>query len=192
MDLAAIESALRTLVTTLTGVDVVQWENEPRKQHNGRLVLLSWVSTGEVGPDSARWEFAEADDPLDEMTPIAQGHRLVVLQVSCETHDQRAGSTARALAETLRARLVWPRATESLLTANLGLVSVGPVTPSDYRVDQRMVSRCLVEIRLNATSFAADADGRTSTIQTVGVTGTLVTPSGTAIPASIQPSGDLE
>jgi len=192
MDLASIENALRDLVKTFTGVDVVQWENEPRKTHNGRLVLLSWVSTGAVGPDSARWEFAEADDPLDEMTPVAQGHRLLVLQVSCEAHDQRPGNTARSITETLRARMAWPRAQAALLDANLGLVDLGTVTPADYRIDQRMVSRCLVEIRLNATSFTADSDGRTSTIQTVGIAGVIATPSGTAIPASIQPSGDLE
>jgi hypothetical protein len=62
MDFATIEPALCTLVASLLGLtgsdaSCVQFENAPRVRNNGVAVLLSWVSTGNVGnaSDEERW-----------------------------------------------------------------------------------------------------------------------------------------
>lgn len=185
------EPALQAWAALVTGADaaVVQWENAPRVRHNGTLVLLSEVSLVEVGADFAAWEYAAADNPLDEMTPTAEGSRLWTVQVSVEVHDQRAATSARHVAQTAAARALWPRARAVLTAAGLALAKVGPVTRADYKVDGRVVSRALFEVLLNTTVAESDTAGRTSYIATVTATATVRDPGGTALPSALQPSG---
>lgn len=190
MNLATIEPALVTWAAALTGVEVgcVLWENAPRVRHNGRLVLLSWVSRTGVGIDSTAWTYAANADPLAEMTPSTEGNRELVVQVSVEvTTDQRPGYNAAALTERARARIRWPRALAMLEDAGLALATVGPATQADYPADGRLVSRSLFEVRFNAVASEADVDGRTSYIATVGATGTVKEPDGTDVPSTLQP-----
>lgn len=189
MDFAVIEPALAAWASALTGVEAtcVLWENAPRVQHNGRIVLLSWVSSVGRGVDGVAWEYAAHADPLQEMTPVSRGPRELVVQLSAQTHDQRPGQTARALLEQLRDRLHWPSGRAILSAAGLALGSMpGSVTPADYRVDGRMVSRAVLDVRLNAVSNAADTAGRTGYLATVAVASALTDPAGDPLPASLQ------
>lgn len=188
---ATAEPALEAWAALVTGADaaVVQWENAPRVRHNGLLVLLSEVSLVEVGADGAAWEYAADADPLQEMTPVAEGSRLWTVQVSVEVHDQRAATSARHVAQTAAARALWPRARAVLTAAGLALAKAGPVTRADYRVDGRVVSRALFEVLLNTTVRAADTDGRTSYIASMSATATVRDPAGNALPSALQPSG---
>jgi hypothetical protein len=193
MDRATAEAALVTWAALVTGADaaVCQWENAPRVIHQGTLILLSEVSFTEVGADAAAWAYTSNADPLLEMTPTAWGGRLWVVQVSVEVHDQRAATSARAVAQTAALRASWPRARALLTAAGCALASVGPVRRADYKVDGRMVSRALFELRLNTTVSAADTAGRTSYIATVEATATVVDPAGNTLPSAIQPTGDI-
>ena len=193
MDRATAEAALLTWAALVTGADaaVCQWENSPRVRHNGTLVLLSEVSLTEVGADAAAWAYASNADPLLEMTPSAWGGRLWTVQVSVEVHEQRAATSARAVAQEAALRAAWPRARALLTAADVAVASVGPVRQADYKVDGRVISRALFELRLNTTVSAADTAGRTSYIATVEATATVVDPAGVALPASIQPTGDI-
>ncbi len=188
---ATAEAALVTWAALVTGVEVscVQWENTPRVRHNGALVLLSEVSLTEVGADASAWTYASNADPLLEMTPTAWGGRLWTVQVSVEVHDQRAATSARAVAQEAALRASWPRSRALLSAAGCALASVGAPRPADYRVDGRMVSRALFELRLNTVVSAADAAGATSYIASVSATATVVDPAGTALPSALQPSG---
>lgn len=190
MNLATIEPALVQWAAALTGVEAscVLWENAPRVRHNGRLVLLSWVSRTGVGVDATAWNYAANADPLAEMTPSAEGARELVVQVSVEvTTDQRPGYNAAALAEQARTRIRWPRALAMLEASGLALATVGPATQADYPADGRLVSRSLFEVRFNAVASEADAAGATSYIATVGATGTVRAPDGTDVPSTLQP-----
>lgn len=192
MDFATIEPALRALVATATGIEAscCVFENAPRPIHNGKLALLSWVSTEAPGGDDLRWDYVADADPLAEMRPTVAGPRAATLQVSVETQNQTPGLTARALAETARARLQWPSARASLAAVGLALVSVAGVRQADYRVDGRWMPRALFEVRLNGASSAEDVAGRTSYIATVGVTATVTRPDDAPVLSSLQPSGE--
>lgn len=191
MDLARIEPALAALAATLTDVEAscCVWQNAVRPRHNGRLVTLSWVSSVGVGVDETKWAYAANANPLLEMTPTIEGPRFAVLQVAVESLDQRPGYTARHLAERARTRLQWPSSLAALKAVDLALAGVGNVTMADYPVDGRMVSRCLMEVRLNGKAREADAAGRTSYIATVQVAATIARPDGTSVDVDLQPTG---
>lgn len=192
MDLSAIEPALCALAASVTGVTSAccVFENAPRPQSpDGRVVILSWVSLSGVGLDGDRWDYAADADPLQEMTPTVQGSREARLQFAVEvTADQRPGYSAAAIAEKARTRLSRPRSLDALEAVGLALATVGPATQADYPGDQRMVSRSLFEVVLNAHAREADAEGRTSYIATVEATASITNAGGTTLPDSIQPS----
>lgn len=191
---SVIEPALLGWVSALTGIERLccVWKNAPRPQHNGRLVLLSWVSSTGRGTDGVSWEYAANADPLQEVTPVSRGPRELVLQVSVESFDQRPGETSRAALEQLRDRLHWPSSRAALAAVGLALGSMpGGVIEADYAVDKRMVSRSLLEVRLNGASTSRDIAGRTSYIATADVTAAITDPAGTPLAASIQPGGTL-
>lgn len=178
MDLATIEPGLLDWAAAVTGVEraCVQWENEGRVADNGRLCLLSWVSTVGLGTDDVRWVYAENANPLQEMTPVVEGPRTCVLQLSVECLDQRSGYTARAALEGARARIQAPSSLARLKALDLGYADVGPVLNADYPVDDHYVSRCTCDVTLNATGRFTDTAGRTSYIATVEVAATLTHP----------------
>lgn len=193
MDHATIDPALKTWAAALTDIPVacVLWENEPQVMHNGALVTLRWVSEVTAGVDATHWTFAENADPLREMTPTTTGNRVAVLQVDIEVHDQRPGVNAGAVASKARTRVYWPRLLAQLAAVNLAVASVGQVLVTDYEVDDHMVSRRSIELRLNGVASETDADGATSYIATVGTTGHVTNPAGTELPSQIQPGGIL-
>lgn len=192
MNLLVIEPALCALASSITGITAAccVFENAPRPQSpDGRFVILSWISRTGVGQDGTRWDYAADADPLEEMTPTVQGSREAVLQFAVEiTADQRAGYNAAAILETARTRLSRPSSLAALEAAGLALATVGPGTQADYAGDQRMVSRSLFELRLNAHASEADTAGRTSYIATVDAEATIEGVDGTDLPVNIQPS----
>lgn len=194
MDLAVIEPALLGAVTIATGINshCVVFENAPRPiTPDGRLAILSWVSRAGVGIDETSWEYAEAEDPLDEMTPTVEGPRYAVLQVAVEiTTDQRPGHNAASITERARTRMMLPRILDALALASVAVATVGPAMQADYTGDNgRQVSRSLFELRLNAVSTETDTAGRTSYIATASVTGTVRDAGGTLVSETLQPSG---
>lgn len=192
MDLATIEPALCALAAALTGVTAAccVFENAPRPMSpDGRVVILSWVSRASVGQDGLRWDYAAADDPLDEMTPTVQGSREARLQFAVEViADQRPGRSAAALAEHARTRLSRPSSRAALEAVGLALATVGPATQADYPGDQRMVSRSLFEVLLNGHASEADTGSRTSYVATVVTVAAIRGVDGVTLPDSIQPS----
>lgn len=191
MDHAVVGPALVTWAAALTGVPAscVLWENQPRVQHNGQLVLLRWVSEVAVGVDAPRWDYAAAPDPLAEMTPTVEGNRQLALQVDIEVHDQRPGVNAHAIASRARTRVYWPSLLASLRAVGLAVARVEQVVVTDYPVDGRFVSRRTFDVILNAVSAEADAAGATSYIATVTTVGTVTRPDGGAIDPDIAPGG---
>lgn len=191
MDHATLAPALLDWVSALTGVTRLccQWENEPRVQHTGQLVLLRWVSEVAVGVDAPRWDYAAAVDPLAEMTPVVEGNRQLALQVDIEVHDQRPGVNAHAIASRARTRVYWPSLLASLRAVGLAVARVEQVLVTDYPVDGRFVSRRTLDVILNAVSAETDAAGATSYIATVTTVGTVTRPDGGAIDPDIAPGG---
>lgn len=193
MDFAAIGPGLLDWAAALTGVErtCCQWENDPRVRHNGQLVILRWVSEAGVGEDSETYDFTENADPLLEMVPTVSGHRVVVVQLDVEVHDQRAAVNAHAIASRARTRLQFPSTLAMLEALELAVVRAEQVVVTDYEEDGRVVSRRTMDIRLNAVSSEADPAGATSYIATVETVAAVIRPDGSAVAASIQPGGTL-
>lgn len=193
MDLAAIEPGLLAWASALTGVELAccLWENAPRVQHNGQLVLLRWVSEVGVGVDAIDYAYAPNADPLLEMTPTVSGNRVVVVQLDVEVHDQSSGVNAHALASRARTRLRWPSSLDALEALDLALVGAEQIVVTDYELDGRFVSRRTMDVRLNASSRETDSAGAVPYIATVTTTATITHPDGTAVPVSIAPGGTL-
>lgn len=194
MNLATIEPALLAVAAIVTGLpaSACVFENAPRPMVPA-LATLSWLSRTGVGIDETSWDYAEAADPLDEMTPSVSGLRYVVVQFAVEVYaDQRSGHNASAIVERARTRLRWPRVLAALDAAGLALATVGPATVADYAGDGgRQVSRSLFELRLNASAVETDESGRTSYIATVTASGTVLDVDGTALPDSLQPAPEI-
>lgn len=193
MDLATIEPALAALAAAVTGLPAAAcvWANAPRPLAGSALALvfLSWVSRTGVGLDGVTWAYAADADPLQEMTPTVQGSREARLQIAVEVYaNQTAGQNAAHYIERARTRLSRPSVRAALEAAGLALASVGAATQADYAADQRMVSRSLFEVVLNAHASEPDEAGRTSYIATVEAVAAVEGVDGVDLPASIQPS----
>jgi len=193
MDLATIEPGLLAWAAALTSVPAAfcLWENAPRVQHRGQLVLLRWVSEVGVGEDETLYTYAANADPSLEMTPTVSGNRLVVVQIDIEVHDQRAGVNAHALASRARTRLQWPSIQAALEALGLALVGAEQVVVTDYELDGHVVSRRTMDVRLNALSTETDTAGATSYIATVTAVPTITHPDGSAVDPDIAPGGTL-
>lgn len=193
MDFATIAPALLDLVSTLTGVEraCCLFENDPRVQHNGALVLLRWIGEASAGVDSTHYDFAEADDPLEEMTPTTTGNRVLTLQVDVEVHDQRPGVNAHALASRARTRVSAPSTIAALEALDLAVATVEALVTTDYELDGHFVSRRSFDVRLHATAREVDAAGATSSIETIGAEATITRPDDTAVADVHNPGGTL-
>lgn len=193
MDFEAVEAGLLDWASVVTGVEraCCQWENEARVQDNGRLCLLSWVSSVGFGTDDRAWVYAANADPLLEMTPVISGPRSYVLQISVECIDQRSGHTARASLERARERIQAPSALARLKALDLAYADLGTVLTTDYAVDDHLVSRCTLDVTLNASGSFTDTDGRTSYIATLALSSTVTRPDGSAAPSAAIPGGTI-
>jgi hypothetical protein len=192
MDLAAIQSFLAGFFLTLLGfsapADPVVWQDEPRPQDNGRVAILSWVSIPKRGVDEVRYEDSGAAAPAVDLTPVVMGNRVLVLQLAVETLTQSAdGPNATALLNTARTRLARPSAKAALLGANLALVDAVVITLANRAVDDHVIARAVLEVRLNAADGDRDTDGATSSIATVELASdTLKNVDGADVPPALQ------
>lgn len=190
MNFETLQPLLVAWVKSLTETDVALFENEPRPRHNGTLVLLSWVSIVTRGIEDQRYEVADVPIPESNLTPQTIGLRSATLQISIETLDQRPGApNAVALAERFRSRVRKPSSLALLEEMNLGLINVGAARKADYKVDQRWISRQLVEVGFNATAF--ETDTAITSIERAKVTSTIQNAAGDALPPSLQAVAEI-
>jgi hypothetical protein len=181
VSLDAIQTALVAWVIALTGVEApfVGFKDDARANvvTKGRSIDLSWVSDVGLGRGELRYErddSAVAPDP--DMTPIQVGNALMVLQISIETWDQRATANAHYLARRLRDRVRLPGSSAALLAANLGFAGIGTVLSADNNSDGRMVSKRVLEVRLNAATLErGDSTDQTGSIESVEVSSEYIT-----------------
>lgn len=190
MNFEAIQPALVVLVAALAGLNVkaVAWKDEPRPMpHDGRQVLLSWVTDVGVGVDEIRFEDPE-DEEATHVVPVVVGNRVVALQVQIETQNTKPNAPhALALAERVRTRLARPSTFTALQAINLGLIGAGVITLPNYESNQRVVATAVVEIRFNATVTDRDTDDETQgVIEHAEITTEFAGEDGTQLPASVQ------
>lgn len=193
MDWTALQTALKAWVLALLGWsatrDVVIFENEPWKRDNRRVAVLSWVSGAPVAAGEVRYEDTGALAPAPDLEPVTIALDVLALQIALETDDQRPqGPHARAFAQTLRARLWRPSSLDALDAMNLGLIGSSAITQADYREkgNGRLVSRTIVEVRFNASSFDRDALAAAGSIESAEVTSHVDTAAGAPVATPLQ------
>lgn len=168
-----IQTALKSLVASLTGLAQVQWFDErlpfvaaqstqfavARLQvfavssvgtwDDRQLQTGAWldgVFTGEaVGEDN--------DGPLYESI---RGQRTFTLRVSVESYDQTPGRTARQYLETLRDRLQRASVSTILAQLALGLGEVLMLRDTSDLVDDHAVSKAVFDVRLHLGTTDTD------------------------------------
>ncbi len=106
----------------------------------------------------------------ETLSPRAMTLRKMTLQVSVETQNQDPSANAFTLLEGMRGRAYHPSSTALLRVANLGLIGVESTLQSDYRVDQRWISRCIATMSFNQSDISVDTRGTNGTIESVDVT----------------------
>lgn len=191
MNFEGIQAAIAAWVLSLLGwtapADPVVWEDDVRPYDNGRIAILAWVAGATAGVDELRYLDNAAAAPAADLDVELNGCRVLTLQIGVEVLDQRPAAHARGCLETLRARLRAPASLAALDAANLGLVDAAQVARADYKADGRWVSRCVLDVRLNATAFYAAVDDATSSIAAVALrSDTLRSGDGADLPASGQ------
>jgi hypothetical protein len=141
------------------------------------LIVLSWVSNRSIGIDETRWEIDDtAAAPANNAVPIEVGQRVRALQLSIETFNTKPDSpNANAVAERIKNRIRLPASRTALANENVAMATVGDITQSDYRVDQRWISRVILEVTLNDTSFErGDVGDELGTIDAAIVSSTFI------------------
>lgn len=181
MDLGTIEPAILAWVKAITGQTAVLWMDEPRKAYVGSIVLLEITSTGGYGVDDIASTYDDTPG-AETVTRIATGQRWIQLSIHCQSHDQRSGYSARSIAEKARTRARLPGCRQILQAANVSLATVGTAVNTPYKVDGRLVSRYVLDVRLIATSTETDVP--VEAIRTV--TGTVQVDENTPVPFSTE------
>lgn len=176
---ATIEPALATLfeqllaperVGDVSALDLVMWENAERHMAQRAYLVLSWVSEAEVGVPQVTHALVTDQGPNDGLLQeTASANYLLVLQLSAESFSQLSNEHASIYLSRLRSRLRWAVAHEALSAIGLALVDASTVRRDDYEVDERQISRALLELRFNYAGNETNADesGFVSYIATV-------------------------
>lgn len=165
IDYAALEAGLVEWVKTHSGLTLVVWENAPRPFAQKTMGVLSWVSASSRGVPETTYELDGSLAAGVDYVPTTVDHQVLVLQVAAESFQQTPDTSARQAIEALRVRSHTPRAAAGLTALGIALATVGDALRADYAVDQRMVQRWLLELRLNAASSFRDPTGGDSTIE---------------------------
>lgn len=184
MDLDTVEPTLLAWVQRVTGVADVVWEDDARPQYVRRLVTCALTSVASKGVDETLVELDEdATNPLVELMPTLAGYRLATLTIQAETRDQSTDATARKILERARIRMRAPSMRAMLLDAGIALVEILSIVNAPYELDERVVSRYALDVRLAVASVFTDPEGATSTITSATVTSTVTDAGGTPLGA---------
>jgi hypothetical protein len=191
MDFDLVQTTLKTWVSTLAGINVamVKWEGEPldRILPPGVTAECSWVSITGMGQDETRWTVdSTVPAPGNNATASTVTMRVVVLQISFETFDQRASTKSRQYAENLRQSIYMPSSADTLRAANLKLIDAFDSRQADYWVDQRKKSRTLLEVRFNLADVRVDTASERGTIEHIVATSQLLGADGNPLATPLQ------
>lgn len=193
MDLATIKAALAAWVVALTALDpkLVLWENKPRPFVGPAYALLVLQSPVQVGRDQTVYN--ETANVGAELQPVQIGMRRFTLSIGFEAFSQGDEADGTFYAERARRRMGWAACRTILRDANIAVVSIASAVRADYKVDDRWISRVVMDVVMSATvderdypGLATEADLPTTYIETIGATSHLTRPDGTEPPAPPQ------
>lgn len=189
IDFAALKTALRPAIRSLTGLTVVAFEDEPRPHPDpaqGAIALVSFFGIATIGMNAGRSyerdtsrEYGQGGDtetdPEGGIEPPALetviARREVTIRVKVDSVYQDANRDARFYLERMRTRIEWSSIRETLRAAGLGHQETLLATEVNETRDQHRAAVAIFDIRCNAVARDTDTDNPIPTIERVDVTG---------------------
>lgn len=176
IDWEAIEPALVTIFTALSGVAATRWEGAPGMMPNpadGTTCDLSVISVVGIGHDELLHRRPDANtppgvglDPWGGSTPAlvetARGWREIVIRAKVTSAHQSPGYAARVFLERIRDRLRWSDVRTALRDVGLGFNQIAASVDLSQVIDKRMRSIAAIDVRFNAISEAINPAGMPS------------------------------
>lgn len=156
-DWSVIRSALGTWAATVTGL-TCYWSHRPRPAHFGDAyailtisgrrtkgndeILTEWDRTQPAGSDIRRWQ---------------AGQRQFVLGVQVRTSRQSDDTDAMHYTSLIRDSVCLPETSEAAFyAADIAFVRILAETDLDYKIDNREMSICQMDLLFNASSIRED------------------------------------
>jgi hypothetical protein len=164
MNLTTVQTALTAWIESASSLEC-EWEREPQKLHMGAFILAQAGTMGKLGHDERVQTYDGAGPDTTSVRVV--GVRLLPLQVSFLSFDQRLGGSARQYAEEFRTLIHTDASFELLSTAELALVDTGELTDADYTWSGRMVSRVNMDVTISLRADFEDTLHDGSYIKTV-------------------------
>jgi len=137
----------------------------------------------QVGGDDFRNDFNETSE-LVEMT--VSGNRLATLSLRVESNSREESTETT---ERVRTRLRFRAPREILKAANISIASIEATQNVDYSWDNRDISACVLDIRLNIGSNDRDED--VTYIETVNTTDVVSGPARPRVTTAVDMSGTV-
>ena len=173
IDFATLKPALVALASSLTGLTVAVWENDPRPMavpSEGALVTVSLFGVAGVGgTDGKRYDRStentglggdQSEIPEGGAEPPALetivGRREVTIRFKIDGIFQDGNRTPRFYLERMRTRLSWESSRATLEAAGLGLQEVLLATEAEEKRNDRVSPVAIFDVRCNLVASEQD------------------------------------
>ena len=173
--LTTIKAAIKTWVEAQSGLKA-QWRDEAGGWQGKTRIRLHLRSFDSLGVDWLAWEQDEELSAPNDLVPTVQGNRMMVLEIMCESRDQRGNTSAPYYLEKLHTSLKKPSVRSILYAAGLVASSSEAVLDLPSIVDNRIESKAQLDIHLAAVVNERDEDEGDSFVETVEIAGEFVQP----------------
>lgn len=132
---AAVRPALVELIGGLAWDDSVepQWEHKAQVHESPTLQQSVFMRVASVVPEGADLEdYVEDEDDSTVLHESTSGHRLITLEIKCDSFVNQDGNWSFQTAERIRTRLSRAASHQTLLALNLCLVETHGAVDGSY------------------------------------------------------------
>lgn len=158
---------------------IPQWAHRAQVAESPTLQQSIFMRVGSVLPEGQDQEDYEDQD--GELYSSVSGHRLITLEIKCDSFAELDGQWSFQTAERIRTRLGLQKNRDTLLALNLSLVETRPAIDAAYRKEGRWRNAAIFEAVLRCTFNDVAAD-RTDHWTQVELTSDIKTAEGTSVP----------
>lgn len=169
MDWTALQAGLKDVVAATGGIAAanVSWDGEPERMRGYPMATLEVLEDRRDGHDELR----QVPDADGRLVPVVYGHRLITLQVTLRSRDQRGNAKASSILSRLRTRLELPEPQAALDELGVVLRDTSALRDVSAVIQQREESGAQLSITLGYTVAESDEQHTTEPIESVQVSG---------------------
>jgi hypothetical protein len=175
LDLATMKTAIKAWTEAQSGL-TAQWRDEAGGWQSKTRIRLHLRSFDSLGEDWLGWEQDEELSAPNDLVPTVQGNRTMVLEIVCESRDQRGNNNALYYIEKLRTSLKKPSVRSILYGAGLVVTSSEASLDLPSTVDNRIESRAQLDIHLASVVNERDENEGDSFVETFEIAGEFIQP----------------